>query len=162
MKIIKPPHALPVQRQTLFSHDGTARIAPKSIFLAGSIEMGVAEDWQSKVEKHFEDKEGYIFNPRRDDWDAGWDQSIHNENFNEQVSWEMTAMDISHIIIMNFCEGTKSPISLLELGLYAKTGKVVVCCPDGFWRKGNVEMVCDRYGLQLFNTMDELLERVQI
>jgi hypothetical protein len=160
MKVIKAPEPLPVQRQTLFSHDGTERIVPNSIFLAGSIEMGTAEDWQSKVEKHYEDEKGYIFNPRRDDWDAGWDQSIHNENFNEQVSWEMTALDISQTIIMNFCEDTKSPISLLELGLYAKSGKVVVCCPDGFWRKGNVEMVCDRYGLRLFNTMEELLKGI--
>ena len=41
-----------------------------------------------------------------------------------------------------------APISLLELGLLlgnpAKKGKVVVCCPKGYVRRGNVEIVCRR------------------
>jgi hypothetical protein len=27
--------------------------------------------------------------------------------------------------------------------------------PDGFWMKGNVEMVCSLYDIPLFNTLDE-------
>jgi hypothetical protein len=50
---------------------------------------------------------------------------------------------------------TKSPISLLELGLHATSKKLYVVCPDGFWRKGNVEMVCSVYDIPLFNTLEE-------
>lgn len=51
---------------------------------------------------------------------------------------------------------TKSPISLLELGLHANSKKLWVVCPDGFWRKGNVEVVCSLYDIPLFNSLDEL------
>ena len=27
--------------------------------------------------------------------------------------------------------------------------KLIVCCPEGFWRKGNVEVVCARFGAPL-------------
>lgn len=60
-------------------------------------------------------------------------------------------------IAMYFAPGTKSPISLLELGLFARSGKLIVCCPDGFWRKGNVEIVCAKYNIVLFLSLDELI-----
>lgn len=37
----------------------------KSVFLAGSIEMGAAIDWQNQVEKDLADTDGVICNPRR-------------------------------------------------------------------------------------------------
>jgi hypothetical protein len=150
--IIKAPEPLPFHRKN--------GVVPNSIFLAGSIEMGKAVDWQAETTKIIENKFDYIFNPRRDDWDSSWTQSIKNKQFNEQVSWEMTALDISSVIFMYFAPDTKSPISLLELGLYAQTKKLVVCCPDGFWRKGNVEMVCDRYNIPLFNDITHTIAHV--
>lgn len=131
------------------------------IFLAGSIEMGNAEDWQSKVTEYVQKNhpEAHILNPRRDDWDSSWEQTIENEQFREQVEWELNALEDADVIVMYFDPNTKSPISLLELGLHANTGKsMVVCCPDGFWRKGNVEVVCNKYGILLVNTMEELID----
>jgi hypothetical protein len=32
-----------------------------------------------------------------------------------------------------------------------------VCCPEGFWRRGNVEMVCRRLRIPLFETLDDLI-----
>ena len=40
------------------------------VFLAGSIEMGKAEDWQSEMTKFFNELDWGVFNPRRDDWDC--------------------------------------------------------------------------------------------
>lgn len=141
--VVKPPEKLPTNL--------------KGIFLAGSIEMGKSEDWQKKVESLLKNENITIFNPRRDDWDSSWEQKIENEKFNEQVSWELNAMDQSSIIIMYLSPETKSPISLLELGLHAKSGKLMVCCPEGFWRKGNVDIVCDKYNIPMFNTIEELV-----
>ena len=45
-----------------------------------------------------------------------------------------------------------------ELGLYARSGKLKVCCPEGFWRRGNVEVVCRRYHVPLFSSLDELID----
>ena len=58
----------------------------KKVFLAGSIEMGAAEDWQRLAEETLADCEVTIFNPRRDDWDSSWEQRIHNPEFNHQVN----------------------------------------------------------------------------
>jgi hypothetical protein len=129
------------------------------IFLAGSIEMGNAVDWQTKVVKELNDftKDLIFLNPRRDSWDSSWVQSIENEQFYEQVTWELDALDKSDYIFMYFDPNTKSPISLLELGLYASTGKLIVACPDGFWRKGNVEVVCERFDIPLLNNLEDLI-----
>jgi hypothetical protein len=128
----------------------------KSIFLAGSIEMGLAEDWQNQLGEWLIDKNYNIFNPRRADWDSSWNQTYEDPNFNQQVKWEMNALEKSDYIIMYLDPQTKSPISLLELGLHAASEKLFVVCPDGFWRKGNVEVVCSIYDIPLFNSLDEL------
>lgn len=129
------------------------------IFLAGSIEMGAAEDWQVKIENLFKDAENtVILNPRRDDWDSSWVQSIEDPQFYEQVTWELDAMKIADLILMYFSPETKSPITLLELGLNATSKKLVVCCPDGFWRKGNVEIVCADHNIPLFDDFEEFSE----
>ncbi|MFC1714827.1 nucleoside 2-deoxyribosyltransferase domain-containing protein [Candidatus Poribacteria bacterium] len=132
----------------------------KSIFLAGSIEMGEAEDWQLKVKEALEDKDVLLLNPRRDDWDNSWEQSIDNQPFREHVVWELTAMENADIIIFNFVAGTKSPIALLELGLF-KDKKIFVCCPEGYWRQGNVEIVCSRYGIPFFEDLEKMIQTVR-
>ena len=142
MKVIKPPHTI---TERTYEHP--------TIFLAGSIEMGKAEDWQSQTEWLFRDKNVTLFNPRRAEWDASWTQDIENPQFYQQVNWELNALEKSDLIFMYFAPGTQSPISLLELGLFAHTGKMVVCCPEGFWRKGNVDIVCDRYGIPVFSNV---------
>lgn len=131
------------------------------VFLAGSIEMGVAEDWQAAVSAAIDDLEVVILNPRRDAWDASWKQSILEPRFREQVEWELDGQERATVIALYFAPGTQSPISLLELGLFAQTGKVVVCCPDGFWRKGNVEIVCARYGVPLASDLASLVAQLR-
>ncbi len=128
------------------------------IFLAGSIEMGTAENWQDKVTRLFEGQSVTILNPRRDSWDSSWKQTKDSLDFKQQVDWELNALDKSDYIIMYFDPSTKSPISLLEMGLYAKSGKLLVVCPEGFWRKGNVDIVCETYGAKQFETLDELIK----
>jgi Nucleoside 2-deoxyribosyltransferase like len=129
----------------------------KSIFLAGSIEMDKAVNWQKKCETLLSEK--YIlFNPRRDTWDSSWEQSIENPQFKEQVTWELNALEKADIIIMFFAGNTKSPISLLELGLFAQSGKLKVVVEEEFWRKGNIDIVCERYNIQQFKNLEMLLE----
>ncbi len=149
MKVIKPPHSLAKNGENIHG-----------IFLAGSIEMGVADDWQSIIEKHLESAgdDVVLINPRRDSWDSSWEQSFENPQFYQQVNWELNGLDKADLIIMYFSPDTKSPISLLELGLYASSGKIIVCCPNEFWRKGNVDIVCEKYGIPLYETFDDLLK----
>jgi hypothetical protein len=61
---------------------------------------------------------------------------------------------------MVFDPKTMSPISLLELGLHSKSNKMVVMCPEGFWRKGNVDIVCEKYNIKQVKNIDELVEYI--
>jgi hypothetical protein len=131
-----------------------------SIFLAGSIEMGKAIDWQSVVTNALSHLPVTILNPRRGIWDGSLEQDISNAEFKEQVDWEMDHLIKADVIALFLQPGTMSPISLLELGMHAADGKLVVCCPFGYWRRGNVQIVCQRYGIPLVETQEELIERV--
>ncbi len=150
MTIFKPPHNI------------ASRDNKKSIFLAGSIEMGKAEDWQTNLANYFNDNNWNVFNPRRDDWDSSWTQEFENPQFYQQVNLELNALEQSDVVVMYFAPGTQSPISLLEMGLYAESGKLFVICPDGFWRKGNVEIVCNYYNISFSNTIEEFLEKIKL
>lgn len=136
----------------------------KTIFLAGSIEQGKADNWQEKITK-FLSKTKYaddiiVLNPRRDNWDSSLEQSIENKTFKEQVDWELSSQETADMIIMFFDENTKSPISLLETGLFGRTGKMVVYCPDKFYRKGNVDIVCERYNISCTNDFEDFLKLI--
>ncbi|MCU0390783.1 MAG: nucleoside 2-deoxyribosyltransferase domain-containing protein [Thermoflexibacter sp.] len=150
MRIIYPPDLIEIN------------LKEKTIFLAGSIENGTAEDWQSVFAQEVEGADLALLNPRRKAWDATWEQSIHNPLFVQQVQWELEGLEKSDLIVMNFVPNTLSPISLLEFGLYARSGKLIVCCPNSFWRKGNIDVVCHRYQIEQVNTLKELAEKALI
>ena len=130
------------------------------IFLGGTIDMGSSYDWQQDIINVTKHKNVCFLNPRRKSWDGSWVQSIDNNNFREQVSWELEALEKSDLILMYFAPQSYSPISLLEFGMYARSKKIIVCCPEGFWRKGNLEIVCDRYDVKLVESKTDLINNI--
>ena len=150
MKVIKAPNSF-------YSID----LHGKRIFLGGSIEMGTAENWQDRLTNELKHFDEVILNPRRDDWDSSWEQSISNDKFREQVLWELKAQEYADLRVYYFDPATKSPITLLEIGLF-KDKKNIVCCPDGYWRKGNVEIVCLKYNIPLVHTFEHLLDWLKV
>jgi hypothetical protein len=149
--VIKSPFALTI-----------ASLCP-SVFLAGSIDNGAAVDWQVEATDQLADLEGIaILNPRRDDWDPTWDASMANPLFRQQWDWENDGMDAASVVFYYFAPGTKAPITLLELGLYIKTRKrIVVCCPPGYWRKGNVDLICARHGVRVYEELGRAIVAVR-
>ncbi|MCB0641083.1 MAG: nucleoside 2-deoxyribosyltransferase domain-containing protein [Phaeodactylibacter sp.] len=131
------------------------------IFLAGSIEQDLAERWQDRVIQALSHLDVTLLNPRRSAWDASWAQEKSNPQFFEQVSWELDALEQATHILMYIDPNTKAPITLLELGLHARSGKVLLCCPQGYWRKGNVDIVCARFGIPQYDTLDKLIDGLQ-
>ena len=125
-----------------------------TVFLAGTIEMGNSVNWQKDLSEYFSMNGWNVFNPRRDDWDLSWAQNFESSQFYQQVNWELDALEKADLIIMYLDPTSKSPISLLEFGLYAKSNKLVMICPDGFYRKGNIDIVCNRYNVQIFDDID--------
>lgn len=148
MNVMKPPTPLDVPPG--------ARV----VFLAGSIEMGAADDWQAQLTAALVDRDVAVLNPRRDEWDASWRQSIDEPRFRGQVEWELDGLERADVVAMWFAPATRAPITLLELGLHARGGKVVVGCPDGFWRRGNIEVVCARFGIPMHATWDAFVADV--
>jgi hypothetical protein len=132
-----------------------------SVFLAGSIEMGGATEWQRDVISALEDLPIVVLNPRRSDWDSSWTQSVSDPEFCAQVTWELDALERATRIVMYFDPTTKAPVTLLELGLFAASGKLVVCCPEGYFRKGNVDIVCRRHGVPQVESLDGLVETIR-
>ncbi len=149
MRMIKPPENIPDQTHP-------------SVFLAGSIEMDIAEKWQDRVTYMLKDTEWTIFNPRRDSWNSDWKQEKENYEFYNQVNWELDGLEQAHKVILYFDPKTKSPISLLELGLFGtKPNKMIVVCPEGFWRKGNIDIICERYKIHQAKTLEEAVLWIQ-
>lgn len=134
----------------------------KLIFLAGSIDMGKSKPWAddlfNKLVKEKSSNKILLMNPRRDDWDSSWEQSIENKEFKGQVTWELDGLDASDIIVINILPDSKSPITLLEMGLHIKDKEIMLCCPDGFYRKGNVDIVAERHNVKVYKDFDELIE----
>ncbi len=149
MPIYKAPAAIENRNKAL-----------KSIFLAGSIEMDKAIDWQKACEIALAD-DFNVLNPRRTTWNNSWKQTKDNPLFREQVEWELDALQQADKILLYFAAGTKSPISLLEFGLYAQSGKLLVACAEDFWRKGNVDIVCERYQIPQFHSLEEAMEAIK-
>jgi hypothetical protein len=138
----------------------TPRQNVSTVFLAGSIEMGAAPDWQTELTRAL-GVDATFLDPRRAEWDSSWRQSIDEPQFRGQVEWELDGLERADVIAMWFVPETKSPITLLELGLFARSGKIVVGCPDGFWRRGNVEVVCARFGAPLVAEWDAFVAAVR-
>ena len=144
MKEFKPPQQIEIRNKP-------------SIFLAGSIDMGAAENWQKTIADSLTEYDIDIYNPRRSHWDSSLVQHFTEPTFYQQVSWELDALERAHIIVMNLLPNSSSPVSLLELGLYARSRKILVCCPDEFYRSGNVQITCNKFNIPMFKNMEELM-----
>ena len=151
MYVVQPPNRAPATQSM-------------QIFLAGSIEQGKAEDWQQKFIHSLNGVNCSIYNPRRLDWNPDWTQSPENLEFSKQVSWEMDRITEADLIVFYFQPGTFSPISVGEFYYAAALGKpIMVCCPEGFWRKGNIDVVSLRHlNVRSYSTLDELIKAVKL
>lgn len=131
------------------------------VFLAGSIDMGEATQWQERLIGDLEDMPVVVYNPRRPDFDSTWKQDRSCPPFVEQVQWELDHLERADVIVYFFDPDGLAPVTLLELGLHVRHKDVVVCCPSGFWRHGNVDITTTRYGGVFVTDYDEMLERLR-
>lgn len=60
--------------------------------------------------------------------------------------------------IVRICWATADAISLLEMGLYARSGKLFVACSPDYYRYDNVRITCRRYGVPLYDSLTALLD----
>ena len=75
----------------------------------------------------------------------------------KQIKWEQDHLDKADVIAMILLDDSKSPISLLELGLYANTKKLIVFCTPNFYRWDNVRLTCEKYNIELVQDLHPLI-----
>ena len=145
-------HCVPPEAPTYRKH---------SVFLAGSIEMGKAVQWQKHMAIFLSTLPITVNNPRRGHWDPNVTQEAKDKAFRHQVEWELSALEKADVICFFLDVNTMSPVTMLELGLWAHSKKVVVCCDKRFWRAGNVHIVCERYNIPFVETFQDLVPAVK-
>ena len=74
-------------------------------------------------------------------------------------------MDDAELVFVYFASEGLSAVSMFEFGhCVAKvrngTGRMLVCCEDGYARRGNVQIVCARHGIKLLETMENVVEEI--
>lgn len=126
----------------------------RSVFLAGT--TSGPDDWRNSVCERLSDLAVTVYNPLRPDWDSSWREEISCEPYRKQVEWELEKQELADVIAFYFGADTDAPISLLELGLCAKQRKAIVCVQEGYKKKGNVQIVCQRYGAKLVDRVENL------
>ncbi|ROW09391.1 hypothetical protein VMCG_02330 [Cytospora schulzeri] len=97
-----------------------------------------------------------VYDPFQPNWTGDWKEDLGDRRFKTQVEWELERQDRATTIAVFFPKGTEAPISLLELGMCARSGKAVVGCDKDYWKRGNVEAVCQRYSIPMASDLDEL------
>lgn len=128
----RPAYEPPKRRPTTWPNTSPAggrtrstRTQYRKVFLAGTIDMGRSSDWQAALVARFRDSIGgrwLFFNPRRREFHASPAEMEY------QVAWELAHLEAADLIVMNLLGDSRSPISLLEMGLYARSGKLFVAC----------------------------------
>lgn len=123
--------------------------------------MGAAVQWQQRLADHLCDLPITITNPRRGTWDPNVNAKREDAAFFNQVEWELDALTTADVICYFFDCATVSPVTLMELGLWAHSGKIIVCCDQRYWRQGNVEIVCERYNIPYVSSFKQLVPAVR-
>ena len=123
----------------------------KSIFLAGSIDCNMPSNWRRRAIaklSHYD----YLFDPTNTNHD-----NLDDQEMKEHIGWELNALLIANKILLNFMANTLSPISLVELGLYVTTNKLIVVCPKEFYKSRYVYTLCKKYNTPFFYKIEEAL-----
>ena len=139
-----------------------------SIFLAGTTSKTDEPDWRETLIDAIKHLPVTIFNPKRDDWDSTWKEYFSDQRWAEQVKWEFDMQEDADVVVVFFHGVSPAPISLLELGLWVRDGKVIACAKDDYSKRGNVEEVCWRHStpcvgteVALRKTLIERLESIE-
>ena len=119
------------------------------IFLAGSIDQPVKNNWRELAIAHIQTSwfgtptnrsSITVYSPRRSD--DVWTTDMENE----QAAWDTSMLSMVDYIILHLTGTTISPVSLLELGLFARHPNLYLSIDDSYTRKHVVELYYTYYG----------------
>ncbi|KAG9234363.1 hypothetical protein BJ875DRAFT_484282 [Amylocarpus encephaloides] len=149
----------PQRSQIIHAPSGEPAHGTKSVFLAGTTTAVEEVDWRERLAASLAEHPITIFNPRRADWDHTWREDIAFAPYREQVLWELDKQAEADLVVIYFHPATMAPVGLLEFGLLAQIpGKVVAVAPVGYSKRGNVQIVCQKFGIEFRDGIDGLHE----
>ncbi|KAI0173457.1 hypothetical protein GGR52DRAFT_543161 [Hypoxylon sp. FL1284] len=144
------------RNEVVFAPSGATHSGALSVFLAGTTTPTADRDWRALMTELLADLPVTVINPYRPDWDSSWREEMDCQPFREQVQWELGMQDFADVIVFYFDPSTLAPITLLELGLAARTAKPIVVCPQGYQKRGNVQIVCEVHGLMIVESFESV------
>lgn len=130
-------------------------IGEKYVFLAGSMDADQTTNWRTQCITALENSH-HIFDPTHKEHD-----SLNKWEMKNHINWELDALNRADIIILNFLPNALSPISLVELGLYVPSGKLIVICPKEFYKNTYVTTLCKKYNTPIFLSTEQALNTIQ-
>ncbi|THC97165.1 hypothetical protein EYZ11_003330 [Aspergillus tanneri] len=149
------------RNQLIYALSDEASRGLKSVFLAGTTSKIDMSDWRETLSASLSDVPVTIYDPYRADWDSSWREDINFAPYRKQVEWELDKQDKADIVVIHFHPATQAPVSLLEFEIWARVpGKVITVCPEGYWKRGNVQIVCRKFGVEMVDNVDGLKEAV--
>lgn len=146
-QIIRAPKRQPFSHKTV-------------LFLAGTTATQGQEDWRRVVLEAIKGYPVTVLDPVRTDWDDSWVEDVEFDPFRKQVEWELDMQEEANTIAMFFDPSKEGMVSLLELGLCARSDKAIVACPRGYVKRGNVQLVCRRFGIRVVDSAEQLVQAV--
>jgi hypothetical protein len=135
-------------------------VGKRSVFLAGTTTRTAGPDWRETLINAIAHLPVTLFNPLRADWDSSWREDVDFPPFTEQVHWELDMQEDADVVVVYYGPGTDAPISLLELGLCARSGKAIVACHRDYKKRGNVHIVSQRLGIEFLDTEEDFVSSV--
>lgn len=121
------------------------------MFLAGSMDYKTTNSWRDHVTSVLKDSY-VILDPTHKNHD-----NLNEEDMKSHIQWELDALAMADNILLNFLPESSSPISLVELGLYVSSNKMIVVCPEEFYKSKYVYTLCETYNTPIYNTITEAL-----
>lgn len=129
------PAVGPADAQVVFAPDLVDLEHDISVFLACSLCKVNGRDWRQSMASALSSQAITIFDPSRPDWDASWPQDISFAPLREQIEWELDKQEAADIVAVYFGPEGQAPISMLELGLAVRSGKVIVACSEHYCKR---------------------------
>lgn len=121
------------------------------VFLGGSIESGSAINWQDDIISEFNGYDVTFLNPRRPTW-----TDLSNEALQQQVNWELFHQKTADVLIYYFADGTISPVTLFEVGLFSNNGTpMFVYASEKYFRQLNLKFSNEFFNETLYEFFDD-------
>jgi hypothetical protein len=116
-------------------NDWEKREAP-GIFLAGGISQ--CPDWQERAIEALHNQDIVLLNPRRPGMTfRDFDHTVGRQ----QITWEYTNLRKADAVCFWFPQYTECPITLYELGAWARDEKPIIVGTEGHWYSRRFDVV---------------------